>query len=53
MKTKKGSHPTSIRLSESATQLRKLLAQRLGISEAGVIELAIRRLAELEGVKAE
>jgi hypothetical protein len=43
--TTKKSQPTSIRLSEDATQLRALLAQRLGVSEAAVLELAIRELA--------
>jgi predicted DNA-binding protein len=42
---------TSIRLSEEGKQLRKLLAERLGLSESAVIELALRRLAEMEGVK--
>ena len=52
MKTKK-SPPTSIRLSEEASLLRKLLAQRLGVSEAAVLELAIRKLAKEEGIKQE
>lgn len=43
--------PTSIRLSEEGKHLRKLLAERLGLSESAVIELALRRLAEMEGVR--
>lgn len=42
---------TSIRLSEEAKQLRKLLAKRLGISESAVLEVAIRKLAKEEGVQ--
>jgi predicted DNA-binding protein len=42
---------TSIRLSEEAKRLRKLLAQHLGISESAVLELAIRALAEQKGIK--
>lgn len=40
-----------IRLSEEAKRLLRLLAQKLGQSQAGIIELAIRRLAEAEGIK--
>jgi predicted DNA-binding protein len=46
----KKTKPTSIRLSEEGQQLRKLLAKKLGLSESAVIELALRRLAEMEGV---
>lgn len=42
---------TSIRLSEEGKLLRKLLADRLGLSESAVIELALRKLAEMEGIK--
>lgn len=41
---------TSIRLSEEALQLRKILAQKLGVSETAVLELAVRELAEKKGV---
>jgi hypothetical protein len=41
---------TSIRLSRDAMVLRKLLSHKLGISQADVIEMSIRRLAELEHV---
>ena len=42
--------PTSVRLSDEAKRLRKLLAQRLGVSETAIIELAIRELAEKKGI---
>lgn len=42
---------TSIRLSPQATRLRELLAEKLGLSLSAVVELAIRRLAEVEKVK--
>jgi predicted transcriptional regulator len=35
----------SVRLTPSATQILKELAQRLGISQAAVIELALRKFA--------
>jgi predicted DNA-binding protein len=47
----KKTKPTSIRLSEEGKQLPKLLAKKLGLSESAVVELALRRLAELEGVR--
>jgi len=47
----KKSKPTSLRLSAEGQHLRKLLAKKLGLSESAVIELALRRLAELEGVR--
>ncbi len=43
--------PSSIRLSDDGKQLRKLVSEKLGLSESAVVELAIRRLAELEEVK--
>ena len=46
----KKTRPTSLRLSEDGKQLRKLLAKKLGLSESAVVELAIRKLAEREGV---
>jgi len=51
MKIKKSSPPTSIRLTDDAMQLKKMLAQKLGISGSAVLELAIRELAEKKGVK--
>ena len=40
-----GKHPTSFRLSEKALALLNELAGALGLSQAAVIELAIRELA--------
>jgi len=42
---------TSIRLTEDANRLRKLLAEKLGVNLAVVLELAIRELAKRENVK--
>lgn len=42
-------HATSIRLSSDAKRLLVLLAQRLGISQTAVLELAIREKARREG----
>ena len=47
----KKTKPTSIRLSEEGKQLRKFLAKKLGLSESAIVELALRRLAEAEGVR--
>jgi hypothetical protein len=44
-------HPTSIRLTPEALRLLKALAKRLGISQAAVMELALRLLAAREEVK--
>ncbi len=43
--------PTSVRLSDDAKRLIKLMAAKLGISQTAVIELAIREKARREGVK--
>lgn len=40
---------TSIRLSPEAKRLIKELAKKLGISQAAVIEMAIRKYAQHEG----
>jgi len=42
---------TSMRLSSEAKRLLALLAQKLSISQAAVLELAIREKAKREGVK--
>jgi predicted transcriptional regulator len=42
--------PTSIRFSPEAKRLLALLAAKLGISQAAVMEIAIRRFAEQEKV---
>jgi predicted transcriptional regulator len=41
----------SYRLSDEAIRLLKLLAESKGISQASVIEIAIREMAKKEGVK--
>lgn len=46
-RNKKG---TSFRLSPVALELISQLTERLGLSQAGVIELAVRKLASSEGV---
>jgi hypothetical protein len=41
---------TSFHLSDEALELLSVLSGQLGISQAGVVEIAIRKLARLEGV---
>ena len=41
---------TSFHLSDEALELLCVLSGQLGISQAGVVEIAIRKLARLEGV---
>lgn len=43
-------YPTSIRLTPEAARLLKEVAKKLGITQAAVMEIALRRLAEIEGV---
>lgn len=45
-----GKTATAFRLSAVALQLLTTLSRKLGLSKAGVVELALRRLADLEGV---
>lgn len=40
--------PTSFRLSEECRRLIRELAEQLGVKDAAVIELAIRRMAQAE-----
>lgn len=42
---------TSLRMSEEGKRLLELLAEKLGISQAAVLELAIREMAKREEVK--
>lgn len=44
-------NPTSIRLTPEAERLLKELATKLGVTQAAIIEIAIRRLAETEKVE--
>jgi hypothetical protein len=46
-----GSTPTSIRISAEGKRLMVKLQAKLGLRKSGVIELAIRRLAQAEGVE--
>jgi hypothetical protein len=41
---------TSYRISDEGKRLIKLLAQRLGVSETAVVEMAVREMAEKRGV---
>lgn len=43
--------PMNMRLSDEARTLMKRLGQKLGIDETSVVEMAVRRLAEAEGVR--
>jgi len=43
--------PKSLRITPEADRLLALLAEKLGLSQTSVMELAIRRLAEQEQVK--
>ena len=42
---------TSYRLSEEAIRLIKLIAEAKGLSQASVLEIAIRELAKKESIK--
>lgn len=44
--------PTGMRLSEDALHLMDQLAQKLGIDRTSVVEIAVRRFAEIEEIKA-
>ena len=42
--------PTSYRLSDEARRLLVLLAEKLGVSQTSILELAIREKAQREGL---
>lgn len=44
-------HPVSFRIEPETMRLLVALARKLGISKAGIFALAIRRLAEKEGIQ--
>jgi predicted transcriptional regulator len=44
-------HLTSIRLTPDAKRLLEILAEKLGVSQSAVLELAIRDKAKRESVK--
>ena len=43
--------PTQFRLTIEAKELIRLLAEKLGLSDVGVVELAVREMARREKVK--
>ncbi len=45
--------PKAFRLTEDGETLLAALAKRLGVKQTAVVEMAIRRMAEAEGVRAE
>ena len=49
--TRKASTHTSLRLTPAAKRLLLAVSEKLGVTQASVIEMAIRKLATLEGVK--
>lgn len=51
MPTGSGKKPTTVRLSAEAQRLLALLSERDGISKTAVLELAIRQMAQREGVR--
>lgn len=46
-----GKKPTTVRLSAEAQRLLEKMAEKNGISKTAVLELAIRKMAEKEGVE--
>ena len=51
MAVTKKTDPTSFRLTPEALELAEALTQKLGLTRTALMELALRRLAEVEGVK--
>ena len=45
--------PMNLRLTGTAKRLMAAMAQKKGISQTAVVELAVRMMAEAEGIKAE
>lgn len=45
--------PKAFRLSENAVNLITKLCEKLGLSQASVLEMAIRKLAEQEGIESD
>ena len=44
-------HKTSVAMSQEAERLLRLLAEKLSISKSAVLEIAIRAMAKLEGIR--
>lgn len=42
--------PVAVRLTPAARDLMVVMAEKLGLSQAGVLELALRKLAKEEGI---
>lgn len=47
----KVNNPSSVRLSDEGKRLQVALAEKLGVSQKAVMELALRELAHKKGVK--
>ena len=50
VKSKSG-NPSSMRLSDEGRRLQKALAEKLGVTQRAVLELALRELAKKQNVK--
>ena len=46
----RGSTPTSVRVTPTCSRLWEKLSKKMGLSKTGVIETAIRELAERKGI---
>jgi predicted DNA-binding protein len=44
---------TSVRLTTEAKEMVEKISEKLGITKNGVVEMSIRRLAELENIKSD
>ncbi len=44
---------SSYRISDEGKQILKLLAKKLGVTDTAILEIAIRKFGEIEGVKLE
>jgi len=42
--------PTSFRLTDTALQLLKVLADTRGVSQASILEMAVREMAKRDGI---
>ena len=49
----KRKNPKNLRLSDDGEALLLALAKKLGLKQVGIVELALRRLAQAEGVTLE
>jgi predicted transcriptional regulator len=44
-------HKTSISVSEEGERLLRLLAEKLAINRSAVLEIALRKMAKVEGIR--